>query len=219
MLGKIAGLLHITSIKESLSFLVFSSVSRGRKAHYALRGDKWLFYLIRCGMWNSWNVMTFSSNRFAFAVRLSVAGAFYMIINSAAVGILSVFPKKLFRTSDLWHNLHQPPFEAWDVIISLRHKWRPQIKEWVSVHVSCISPATFMANLWKKKKSDNSQSIKYETESHWAASLYQFQLKCEQRCCLIIQEEQTWQVTVLDLLSQILSSAATSKLYGQVSPA
>lgn len=148
MLNKIAGLPHITSIKESLSFLVFNSVSCGRKAHYALCGDEWPFYLIRCGMWNSWNVMTFSSNRFAFAVRLSVAGAFYMIINSA-VGILSVCPKKLFRTSELWHNLYQPPFEAWDFIISLRHKWRSQIKEWVSVHVLCIFPATFMANLWK----------------------------------------------------------------------
>lgn len=120
--NKMAGLRHITSIKESLSCLIFKSVSHSRKAHYALWSDKWLFHLIRCGIWNSWNVMTFSSNRFAFAVRLSAAGAFYMIINSAE-GILSVCPKKLFRTSELWHNLYQLPAEARDVIISHRHKW------------------------------------------------------------------------------------------------
>lgn len=34
--NKIAGLLHIKCIKESLSCLIFNSVSHSRKAHYAL---------------------------------------------------------------------------------------------------------------------------------------------------------------------------------------
>lgn len=67
------------------------------------------------------------------------------------------------------------------------------------------------------KKLDNSLRIKYETGSQQAASLNQLQLKCEQRCRLIIQEKQTWQAAAYIRLSQILRGAATSEQQGQVS--
>lgn len=53
--------------------------------------------------------------------------------------------------------------------------------------------ASFQQHSWPiyGNKSDNSLRIKYETESQRAAILNQPQLQCEQRCCLIIQEEQT----------------------------
>lgn len=131
MYNKIAGLQHIKCIKESLSRLIFNSVSLSRKAYYALWSDKWLFRLIRCWIWNFWNVMAFSSN--PFAVRLSVAGAFYMIINSEEWEYCLLVLKKLWRTSQtnraIIHISYDiSTFEACDVIIShsqeRRFRWR-----------------------------------------------------------------------------------------------
>lgn len=65
----LAGLQHIRNIRKVFNVL-FSTVLHSWEEHYALPSDKWLVLLIRSGIWDSWNALTFSSNRFCLCSQI-----------------------------------------------------------------------------------------------------------------------------------------------------
>lgn len=65
----LAGLQHVRIIRKVFNVL-FSTVLHSWEEHYVLPSDKWLVRLIRSGIWDSWNALTFSSNRFCLCSQI-----------------------------------------------------------------------------------------------------------------------------------------------------
>lgn len=105
--NKIVDLQHIKCIKENLSCLISNSGRCSWKAHNAWWSDKRLFGLIRCGVWNFWNVVTFCTCNYSFVVRLSVTGAFYMINTPKKMEIVTV----CYGKSQIFNKIHINPLK------------------------------------------------------------------------------------------------------------